>query len=68
MTLPIFDSRDGRTVIGYASGVRSAGVQIRRLVNIPAGFYLYVWQRDRDMQEMLDVPAGFVYSIGNFKR
>lgn len=64
MKLPIFDSRDGRTIIGYAEGVRSAGVAIRKLVNIPAGWTLYVWKRSDTMQDCLDLPMGYVYSIG----
>ena len=64
MKLPIFDTRDGRTIIGYAEGERSAGVQIRRLINIPAGFTLYVWKRRNDMADMLELPVGFCYSIG----
>ena len=64
MKLPIFDSRDGRTVIGHAEGVRSATVVLRKMLTIPAGFTLYVWQRKPDIEEILDFPTGFVYSIG----
>lgn len=63
MSLPIFDSRDGRTVIGYATGERSANVAIRRLITIPAGFTLHVWRRGSDMREILGLPDGFVYCI-----
>ena len=66
MKLPIFGS-DGRTIIGHASGIRSATVILRRLVDVPAGFKLLVWQRSNaggvDMTEILDLPDGFVYSI-----
>jgi len=66
MQLPIFDSSNGRTIIGTATGIRSATVQIRRLITIPAGFTLNVWQRskaDIDMTDMLDLPDGFCYSV-----
>lgn len=65
MKLPIFGS-DGRTVIGHASNVRSAIVALRKMLIIPKGFTLVVWQRskaDIDMTDILDLPDGFVYSI-----
>lgn len=64
MKLPIFDNRDGRTIIGYAEGLRSASVAIRRTINIPAGFKLYVWRRTDTMRDCLDLPDGYCYSIG----
>ena len=63
MKLPIFDSRDGRTVIGHAEGVRTATVALRKILTVPAGFTLYVWQRKPEIMDCLDFPAGFVYSI-----
>jgi hypothetical protein len=65
MRLPIFDSRDGRTVIGYATGERSAGLAIRRLVTIPPGFALYVWRRSRFAMDLNELADGYVYSIGS---
>jgi hypothetical protein len=67
MSYPIFDSRDGRTIIGHADGLRSAGVQLRKMLTIPAGFRLHVWLRTDTMSDMLDLPVGFVYSISNHK-
>jgi hypothetical protein len=64
MKLPIFDSSNGRTIIGYANGIRSATVTIRRMVTVPAGFTLRVWQRTDIMQDFLGLPAGYVYAIG----
>ena len=61
--LPVFDARDGRTVLGYAEGVRTATVLVRKLVNVPAGFKLEVWKRNETMCEILEAPEGFVYSI-----
>ena len=64
--LPIFDSRDGRTVIGHANGLRGAIVAIRRLITVPQRGRLIVWQRskaDIDMRDLLDVPDGFCYAI-----
>ena len=63
MKLPIFSDRDGRTIIGFAEGERSAGIAIRKLLTIPSGFNLRVWRRRDDMQDLLDLPDGFVYSI-----
>jgi len=62
-SLPIFSSSDGRTVIGKAAGIRSATVAIRRLIDVPHGFTLHVWERSQYMQEILDLPRGFVYSV-----
>ena len=66
MDLPIFDSGNGRTIIGHASGIRSATIQIRRLITIHAGFTLNVWQRskaDIDMTDLFEMPDGFCYSV-----
>ena len=66
VTLPIFDSSNGRTIIGMATGIRSATIQIRRLITIPAGFTLHVWQRskaDIDMTDVCEMPDGFCYSV-----
>jgi len=65
MKLPIFGN-NGREVIGYAEGVRSATVAIRRAITVPSGFKLLVWQRSKawcDMSDLLELPDGFVYSI-----
>ena len=61
--LPIFDSRNGRTVIGFATSVESAARAIKQLVTITQGFELVVWQRAPHMQEILDLPAGYCYAI-----
>jgi len=63
MKLPIFSDSDGRTIIGYAQGERSAGIAIRKLLSIPIGFNLRVWRRKDNMQDLLNLPDGFVYSI-----
>ena len=66
MDLPIFDSGNGRSIIGRASGIRSATIQIRRLITIPEGFTLNVWQRskaDIDMTCLFEMPDGFCYSV-----
>ena len=63
MKLPIFSDSDGRTIIAYATGERSAGIALRRLLTIPMGFNLRVWRRRDDMQDLLNLPDGFVYSI-----
>lgn len=64
--LPVFSSTDGRTVIGMANGVRSAGVLIRKAITIDPQSTLHVWQRskaDIDMTDILDLPDGFCYAI-----
>lgn len=63
MKLPIYDSRDGRTVIGHATGERSASLVIRRLIDVPAGWNLVVWKRSDAMRDCLQLPAGFCYAI-----
>ena len=63
MKLPIYDSRDGRTVIGHATGERSASLAIRRLIDVPQGWNLVVWKRSDTMQDCLQLPAGFCYAI-----
>jgi hypothetical protein len=64
MKLPIFDSSNGRTIIGHADGIRQATATIRRTVTVPAGFTIRVWQRTDIMQDCLGLPAGYVYAIG----
>ena len=61
--LPIFHSRDGRTVIGFADSIESAARTLKRFMPIPQGFELVVWQRAPHMQEILDLPAGYCYAI-----
>ena len=61
-SIPIFDNRE---VIGHASTVKGAISVIKKMITIPRGFHLYVWRRSALMQEILDLPDGFVYSIGN---
>jgi hypothetical protein len=63
MKLPIFNNTNGRDIIGYASGLRSATVAIRRLITVPNGSTLYVWRRPIYMQDLLELPGGFCYSI-----
>jgi hypothetical protein len=65
MKYPIFSSMDGRTVIGFASGIRSATVEIRKLIDIPSGFFLHIWRRNQFMQEILNLPDGFCYCVTN---
>lgn len=65
MNYPIFSNSDGRTVIGHAQGVRSATVALRRILTIHKGFNLYVWKRPKMMQDILNLPDGFCYSISS---
>jgi len=65
MKLPVFSSSDGRTVIGHATGERSAGLLIRRTITIPAGFVLYVWRRSRFAMDLNGLADGYVYSVGS---
>jgi hypothetical protein len=63
MKLPVFSSSDGRTVIGYAEGIRSATLVIRRTITIDPAATLYVWKRTDIMQDCLDLPEGYCYSL-----
>jgi hypothetical protein len=61
--LPIFSQSNGRTIIGYAATEHSARAQIKKLEHIQQGFSLSVWRRSKNMQEILQMPDGYVYSI-----
>lgn len=66
MKLPIFSSMDGRTVIGFANGERTASIAIRKLFTVPSGGTLHVWQRSKayiDMRDILELPDGFCYAV-----
>lgn len=65
MKYPIFSPTDGRTVIGFANGIRSATMEIRKLISIPNGLVLHVWRRNSLMQEILNLNDGFCYCVTN---
>jgi hypothetical protein len=57
---PIFNNRE---IIGSASTIEGAKRVILANVNYPnSAFSLHVWERPKHIQEILDLPAGFVYS------
>lgn len=57
MKTPIFDNR---TIVGYASSIESAKRVIKKLIHVDARAKLHVFLRNT---EIIDLPAGFVYSI-----
>lgn len=64
--LPIFSPMNGRDVIGFASGIRSATSIIRGLITVDPRCTLHVWQRSKcfiDMTDVLEMPDGFCYAI-----
>jgi hypothetical protein len=58
--IPIYENR---TVIGYANNIASAVRFIRKTVNVHPLFRVNVWRRTDAMQDILNLPDGFVYSI-----
>jgi hypothetical protein len=61
--LPIFGGTGNREIMGFASSVNEASKLIRRLIDVPKGFSLHVWQRETWLREVLEVPDGFVFSV-----
>ncbi len=60
MRKPIFDNRQ---VIGTASSVEGARRVILSMHSIQNNaFTLQVWERPKHIQDMLDLPAGYVYA------
>lgn len=57
MRYPIFNHRE---VIGYASNLKGAVRCIERCIDVSPRARLRVWMRNTDL---IDLPAGFVYSI-----
>ena len=60
--LPIWD---GRVQIGEASSMEGARRAILKLISVPDGFHPKVWERSPVMQEILDLPPGYVFAISN---
>jgi hypothetical protein len=58
--IPIYDNR---TVIGYATNISSAIRFIRKTINVHPQFRVNVWRRTGAMQDILNLPDGFVYCI-----
>ena len=65
MKLPVmtYATGQGYTVIGYATGIRSATVVFRMLLDIPKNATLYVFERSSLMQEINGGPSGYVHAI-----
>ena len=61
--LPVFGGTGNRELMGFASSVRGASKLIRSLIHIQEGFSLTVWKRTESICEILEVPAGFVFSV-----
>lgn len=61
--LPIFSNSNGRDVIGQAKTVKHAERTLRKQLNVSPQMKLEVWRRSPFMQELLELPDGFCYSI-----
>ena len=59
--LPIFDNR---TQIGTASSEKQAERFLRRVLDIHPMFEIKVWRRSNLIGDLLQLPDGYVYSIG----
>ena len=60
MKLPIWNNRE---LVGYASSIAAAKKLLKSRLSIPKRFSLFVCERPDYMQEILELPAGYVYSI-----
>ena len=61
--LAIYDTRDGRTIVGYANSIGGAARVVRKLVSIPPEFRLRVWRRSDAVRECLGLADGYCYAI-----
>ena len=59
--IPIFDNR---TQIGAASTAKQAEKFLRCTLDIHPMFEIKVWRRPNLIGDILQLPDGFVYSIG----
>jgi hypothetical protein len=59
--IPIFDNR---TQIGTASSEKHAERFLRRTLDIHPMFQIKVWRRSNLIGDILQLPDGYVYSIG----
>ena len=60
MKLPVMN---GREVLGYATGERSASILIRKRLTVHPQGRLYVWRRQAHVAEILDLPDAYVFAI-----
>lgn len=58
--LPIWNNRE---LVGHAGSTASAKRILKRVLNMPEMFNIGVWQRSQETQELLQLPAGFAYSV-----
>lgn len=61
--LPIFNNSNGRDVIGHAKTIKQADLTLRKKFNVSQQMKLEVWRRSPFMQDLLELPDGFCYSI-----
>ena len=60
MKMPIWNNRE---LIGHASSIEGAKRVILATTAYPnSAFTLSVWERPKHLQEILDLPAGYVYA------
>ena len=60
MKLPIFNNRE---LIGYACSIVGAKRVITKAMDITRPFSVSVWRRSETMQDILQLPDGYVYSV-----
>jgi hypothetical protein len=58
--IPIYDNR---AIVGYASSIKGAEKVLRSALTIHPKMSLSVWRRPQHLQEILELPDGFVYSV-----
>lgn len=60
MKLPIFNNRE---LVGYASSIAGAKRVIAKTLDVSPVFTISVWRRSETMQDILQLPDGYVYSV-----
>lgn len=58
---PIYDNRE---IVGYARNVAHAKRVLLKTIRITTGFTLQVWERPAHICDILQLPQGYVFSIG----
>lgn len=58
--IPIYNYR---TCIGHAKTISGAKRLIRKVLNVDPRMTINVYERDKDIGKLFDLPSGFVYSI-----
>ena len=59
MKKPIYNWRE---IVGYANTTEQAKTLLLKILDVPTGFTLSVWERPDYICEIRNLPKGFVYS------